>query len=223
MGDPNSGSGISIVRLILIPAVVTLAVTILRLVGELQHWPSPLFNASAGGGLAIVGIVWLVPILGIYFALKLSRAGQGPTSFGKAIGYTVLGLVVAAIGIFVSFGPGQFPGKEALVYVILAAGAIWLFPAWPSLFKTLVAYGYAARIPVAIVMFMAIRGSWGTHYDAPPPGFPADMAFWPKYLHIALLPQLIFWVVFTVLIGALFGTIVTAIVRRGKPPAEVAS
>ncbi len=216
MTDPNSGSGISIVRLILIPTVITLGVTILRLVGELRHWPAPLFNASAGGGFALVGIVWLVPIFGIYFALRLSSAGQGPASFGKTIGYTVLGLVVAVIGGFVGFGPGQFPGKEALGYVIMAAGSIWLFPAWPSLFKTLVAYGYAARVPVAIVMFFAIRGSWGTHYDAPPPGFPPDMTFWPQYLHIALLPQLVFWVMFTVLVGALFGTIAAAIRGRSK-------
>jgi len=222
MGESNAGGGVSVSRLILVPALITLGITILRLMGELQHWSSALFNASAGGGGAIVGIVWLVPIFGIYFAVKLSSAGQGPTSFGKAIGYTVLGIVVAIIGGFVGFGPGQFSGKEALGYVMMAAGPIWLFPAWPSLFKTLVAYGYAARIPVAIVMFFAISQSWGTHYDAPPPGFPADMAFWPKYLHIALLPQMILWVMFTVLIGALFGTIVAAIMKRGKQPAVAA-
>jgi hypothetical protein len=223
MGESNSASGVSIFRLILVPAVISFAVTILRLIGELQNWSTTLFNPSAGGGGAVVGIVWLVPIFGIYFALKLSSAGQGPTSIGKAIGYTVLGLVVVGIGGFVGFGPAQFPGKEALGYVILAVAPIWLFPAWPSLFKTLVAYGYAARIPVAIVMFFAISGNWGTHYDALPPEFPADMAFWPKYLHIGLLPQMIFWVAFTVLIGALFGTIVTAFVRRSGQPAENAS
>jgi hypothetical protein len=219
VGESNSGSGVSISRLILIPAVITLAITILRLVGELQHWPALLFNASAGGGFAIVGIVWLVPILGIYFALKLASAGQGPVSFRKAIGYSVLGLVVAVVGIFVGFGPGRFPGKEALGYVIMAAGPIWLFPAWPSLFKTLVAYAYTARVPVAIVMFFAISGKWGTHYDVLPPGFPPDMAFWPTYLHIALLPQFIFWVMFTVLIGGLFGSIVAAVVGRSRKPA----
>ena len=110
---------------------------------------------------------------------------------------------------------GGIPGGYD-VKAIMAAGAIWLFPAWPSLFKALVAYGFAARIPVAIVMFFAISGKWGTHYDAPPPGFPSEMAFWPTYLHIALLPQLVFWVMFTVLIGALFGAIVAAIAGRGR-------
>jgi hypothetical protein len=32
---------VSTTALITIPAVITLAITILRLVGELQHWPRP--------------------------------------------------------------------------------------------------------------------------------------------------------------------------------------
>jgi hypothetical protein len=52
----NSTSQISIPKLILVPSVITLAVTLLRLVGELQHWPSALFNRDAGGGGSIIGI-----------------------------------------------------------------------------------------------------------------------------------------------------------------------
>ncbi len=85
---------------------------------------------------------------------------------------------------------------------------------WPALAKALVAYGYAARVPVVIIMFFAIRGNWGTHYDGPPPNLP-EMTFWPKYLHIALLPQLVFWVAYTVVLGALVGTIAAA-VRRSR-------
>jgi hypothetical protein len=36
-------------RLILVPAVITLAVTLLRLVGELQGWLVRVFGASQGG------------------------------------------------------------------------------------------------------------------------------------------------------------------------------
>ena len=32
--------------------------------------------------------------------------------------------------------------------------------------RELIAYAFAARIPVLIVMFFAMRGGWGTHYDA---------------------------------------------------------
>ena len=43
-------------QLILVPAVITLGVTLLRLVGELAGWSPALFNREAGGGGALVGI-----------------------------------------------------------------------------------------------------------------------------------------------------------------------
>ena len=46
----------NIARLILWPALITFAITILRLEGELHHWGSLWFYTSAGGGGAIVGI-----------------------------------------------------------------------------------------------------------------------------------------------------------------------
>lgn len=213
----NTKSNVSIPQLILIPSVITLAITILRLVGELQHWPTSLFNPEAGGGGSIVGITWLVPILGIYFAIKLYAAGLGPASIGKAIGYSVLALVVTFAGGFIGFGmPGEFPGKIVIGLLLIAAGGVIPFFAWPALSKVLLAYGYAARIPVAILMYFAIRGNWGTHYDVVPPGFPADTAFWPKYLQIAFVPQMLMWVVFTIIVGSLFGGVAVAVARRSR-------
>src|SRR3989442_13098798 len=94
MAETNSNRRVSITRLILVPGLITLGVTILRLVGELQHWPKPFFSAEAGGGGAIFGVSWLPLIFGPYFALKLACAGERPSSLGKAFGFTVLGLVV---------------------------------------------------------------------------------------------------------------------------------
>jgi hypothetical protein len=209
--------------LILVPSLITLAVTILRLVGELQNWLKLLFNRSAGGGGALVGISWLVPIFGIYFALKLAGSGARPASMGRAIGFTLLGLLVM-VGGTVLMGLSLRRGYSVLVagLVLLAVSAVIPLAGWPALTKTLIAYGYAARIPVAIVMFFAIRGNWGTHYDAPPPNLPA-MAFWPKYVLIGLLPQLIFWIALTVTIGALFGIIAVAIFRRQGQAAQASS
>ena len=56
MSEP--AAGFSIRRLIMVPAVITLAVTLLRLVGELQHWSPRFFSREAGGAFALVGIVW---------------------------------------------------------------------------------------------------------------------------------------------------------------------
>ncbi len=90
-----SRSGPNVKRLIMVPALIALAITIVRLVGELAGGSSALFSSEADGGGALVGIVWLVPIFGVYFAIKLVRQGFGPESAGKVIGLAVLGLVAA--------------------------------------------------------------------------------------------------------------------------------
>lgn len=215
MPESTVGTPGSVRRMILVPALITLAVTVLRLIGELLHGSSRFFNSSAGGGGAIIGIVWLAPVFGIYFAVKLARAGQGPRSAGKAIGWTVLGIVICVLGGLVGFAPQvHLPGKELIGYAVMALGAATVVLGWPILFKTLIAYAYAARVPVLIIMFFAILGSWGTHYDALPPMYAGPNSFWPKFFVLAFLPQMIFWVAFTILAGALFGSVVAAFVGR---------
>jgi hypothetical protein len=90
--------------------------------------------------------------------------------------------------------------------------------AWPALGRTLFAYAFAARIPVALVMLAAILGSWGTHYDVAPPNFPARAPL-SKWLLIGLLPQMTIWIWFTVVVGSLFGILAAAIARRGRTAA----
>src|SRR5439155_10957133 len=100
---------------------------------------------------------------GVYFALKLAGAGQGPASTGKAIGFAVLGFLLVFAGVFLAFGPKPaFPGKMVVGLLVMAVGGAVPFISWPVLAKALAAYGYAARIPVAVIMFFAIRGNWGT-------------------------------------------------------------
>src|SRR5438876_8786688 len=43
-----------------IPALITLAITLIRLIGERQGWSKVWFNPDPGGGAAPIGIVWLV-------------------------------------------------------------------------------------------------------------------------------------------------------------------
>jgi hypothetical protein len=184
-------------------------------VGELLHWSKLLFNPEAGGGFAPIGIWWLPIIFGIYFALKLAGAGAGPASLGKAFGFTALGLLVMVGGGFL-FGTSQFSGPKAIAgLVLVAASAVVPVIGWSNLGKTLLAYAYAARIPVVIIMFFAIRDSWGTHYDGAPPNFP-EMGFLPTFFLIGFLPQMIIWIAFTVIVGSLFGTITAAVTRRGR-------
>ena len=206
-------------RLILVPAVITLVVTLLRLVGELQNWSSSLFNREAGGGGAVVGIVWLVPIFGIYFALRLVREGTGPGKLLRAFGLVIVAMVVLPASGAAAGAAGLDPfGIPTLVVVAVASvvAIVVAFVAWPELGRVLIAYGLAARIPVAIVMLIAIFANWGTHYDVPPtPDFP-EMAPLVKWFWIGFLPQMTVWIAFTVVVGMLFGLVAVAIAHRGR-------
>ena len=203
-------------KLIRIPALITLVITVLRLMGELQHWSPFWFNPHPGGGGALIGIVWLVPIFGIYFAMKLKNKGETP-KIGRTIGFAVIGLLVTVVGIFLA--TRIFHGGPMLIIaanLMAGVGGLIQLYGWPGLSRILLAYAFAARIPVAAIMFFAIKGSWGTHYDGPPPGFP-EMAWFPKFVLIGLLPQLIGWITFTLIFGALAGAIAVAIARKRAP------
>jgi hypothetical protein len=199
--------------LVLVPALITLAVTVLRLVGELQRWSPRFFNREAGGPGSLVGIVWLVPVFGVYFALKLARSGQGPLSLGRAIGAVAAAFVVFVVTVAATIALKVPPRISLLVVAVAAPILIWIvYRGWPALGRTLLAYGLAARIPVVIVMLIAIHAHWGTHYELGAPGMP-EMADLTKWFWIGLMPQMTFWLTFTVMVGGLFGTIAAAFVR----------
>ena len=223
MIETTSGNRVEIAKLILVPSLITLGVTILRVVGELQNWSPILFGKAAGGGGAIVGIAWLAPIFGFYFALKLSGTGAGPAKLGKTFALCGLGLLLLAAGGFLLVSAQFASFAKALTgFSLMAASVVVQLWGWPSLTKVLVAYGYAARIPVMIVVFLAFRGSWGTHYDALPPGYESK-GFASDFIGFGVLPQMILWIAFTVLVGTLFGAVAAAIATRRKPAAQPAA
>ena len=214
-------SGIPIKKLVLVPALITLGITLLRLTGELMHWSPKLFNPAPGGGGAIVGIAWLVPVFGVYFAIKLAGMGERPAGAGAAIGQALAGSLVMPLLAWVApkLGlPRQSLTTFAVFIVVSLAGAVIAFRGWPALGRVLLAYGLAARIPVVIVMLVAMFGDWGTHYDVAPPGFPA-MGTFAKWLLIGLLPQMTIWIWFTIAVGALFGAVAVALTGGARRPA----
>ena len=217
----NSGAKPSTLQLILVPAAITLAVTLVRLVGELRHWSASWFTTDMGP--SIVAIVWLAPVFGIYFALRLASRGDGPSSAWRAIAF-------AALGVAIVMGQGKiasvlrlsttptFYARLIYVWAVVAAAALATLPGWPALFETMLAYAYSARIPVAIIMFFAMRGNWGTHYDLGPSDAPAGLSLGMRYFWLAFMAQLVFWVGFTVVAGMLTGSIAAGLarlVRRG--------
>ncbi len=219
MTDTSMNTARGILRLTWIPAIISLGVTLLRLTGELRHWSERWFSHETGGtdphGVSwLIGITWLAVPFGVYFALRLARAGLGPRSAGKAALFGILGLALIFCSRFLFvILPGHFPEILIPLWLCWVAAAALQFFGWLSLFETLLAYGLAARIPVAVVMFFAMLGNWGTHYDyvGMPPQF--SMPPVPRYLWLAFFPQLVAWVAYTVVVGALAGVVALAIVR----------
>jgi hypothetical protein len=213
-------------RLALWPAVITLAITLLRLAGELLNWSPALFSREAGGGGALVGISWLPPVFGILFAIQLVRMGAGPASGGRAVGFAFLGVLVTMGIMFVAGAmglvqQGSFSVTGLVVFTIaVGIGAGLAYGGWAALGQTLFAYAVLARVPVALVMLVAMIGDWKTHYDVLPPGFPRpDIGVFEKWILIGALPQFTVWIGITVLFGAVFGAVAGAIAARGRTPA----
>jgi hypothetical protein len=166
--NPESGpSAPSIKSLVLVPALITLAVTLARLFAEFGGLPSWLASAAAGGGGAVLGISWLPLIFGPYFALRLARSDTG---------------------------------------------------GFKKLFRVMLVYGLAARIPVILITIAAVFGEWGTHYDnfGQGPDTPPDEVFGVGIkIGITVGAQLVFWaVVWTGLVGSAVGLIVARLAPR---------
>ena len=209
----------SLRRLILVPALITLAVTLLRLTGELLQWSPLLFARSPGGGLALVGIVWLIPVFGVWFALRLEKSGQAPARLRRAFARAGLAFLCATAGFVIAIllFP-RSPVTQLALFTLATIGAIAIArPGWPELWRVLLAYGIAARVPVLVVMFLSIFGAWDTHYAKPRPDFP-PMGPWGLFFWTALLPQASIWIYLTVVGGILCGA--AALGLRRKSGAE---
>jgi hypothetical protein len=198
---------------VLWPALLTLAVTLLRLAGELLGWSPALFSRAVGGGGSPIGIIWLVPAVGAYFGYQLSEAG--PRSPARSFGWAVAALACLASSVALGFSlpiasPGQFLAIGLGSWA--AIGLAWR--GWPPLVTTLVRYGILARVPVALVVLVAILGDWRTHYDTPPPGLP-EMGALARWVAIGVIPQLSLWMAVTVVLGFL-AAVPAALVRRAR-------
>jgi hypothetical protein len=211
-------SSLSLRRLILVPALVTLAVTLFRLTGELFRWSPALFNREAGGGGALIGIVWLIPVFGVLFGLRLASSGQPPASVGKALGWAALAFVLNTALFIGSVTLVPSPVAQLAIFGIGSWLAILLARrGWEDLWRVLLAYGMAARIPVVVIMFLSIFGGWDTHYTKPRPDFP-PMGPWGLFFWTAFLPQTTVWIYLTIVGGIIFGGLAVGAQRLlGKP------
>jgi hypothetical protein len=215
-------------RLIAVPAILTLAVTILRLTGELKHWSPKWFSPETGGIIPsgtswVCGITWLAAIFGIYFTVRLVRIGYRPRSLAKVLIFSILGTlifviyrpIVGFVSVRLQMG---FPQYLVLVWFFWALAGVLQYFGWRELFKVLLAYAYAARIPVAVIMLFAMTGNWGTHYDYA--GVKIPLSGVPRYLWLAFFPQLLGWIGFTITLGAIAGTLTIFVLKLAGMPVE---
>src|ERR1051326_3440141 len=92
-----------IFQLIVIPTVISLSVTFLRLAAELSHWSTRWFSPETGGIIPsgwswLIGITWLPIPFGAYFALKLLHSGMAPRNARTAVLYSLIGAGIMCIG-----------------------------------------------------------------------------------------------------------------------------
>jgi hypothetical protein len=223
MADKPSGTG----SLLLLAGALTLVVTLLRLTGELQGWNAFLFNAEGPGPESRqgwFGITLLIPIFGFWFGARLRRTTGEPPHAGRAAVFYGLAAAVLFGGFALAMQTGliRMPTKElpaaptgmAWALVFVAAAIAVAFAAWPRLSALLFAYALLARIPVIAITFLADAKGWDTHYTKLPADFvlPDGMS---KAVFLSL-PQLTFWVAFTMLVGGLFGALGAALSRRSS-------
>jgi hypothetical protein len=211
--------------LVAFPALITLIVTIVRLVGELQGWDPALFNPQAGGGLAPIGITWLVLLFGLWFGFRVRRGGSGvPT--GRAAFLYALGIAAVVGGFFalqaadlIAFPTKEAPGSprgRSYLLGLMGVGALIALAAWPRLSAALMLYGVLARLPVIAVTYLDLQQGWNTHYGELAPGMVAKDST-EAFFALSTF-QLTFWpLVFTPLAGGLIGCIGAAMAgaKRG--------
>jgi hypothetical protein len=143
--------------------------------------------------------------------------GHGPQNRGKAIGLAVAGLAVV-IGLGLLWVVLGLSPVVQVFGIALAAvlGAVVARSGWTLLGNTLLAYGIAARVPVALIMLVAIHANWGTHYELGRPDLPPLAPPILKWFVIGLVPQMFIWIPATILVGTLFGSLAAALVPRPK-------
>lgn len=207
-------------RLVLWPSIVTLLISIARLVGEREGW----MPTASGGSFAWLGISWFGFAMGVWFGWRLRRGGDGPR-IGKAWAWSLLTLLVfvgtaawqlADISRTDSSAAALVPLRAAVLAIVAVAVPLALlqFVIWPRLAWTLLAYAIPARITVFFIAWYAKSQEWDSHYTKfGPAGILRDL---PGTLESAAISQLGFWVPLTMVIGTVLGCITFG---RARQPA----
>jgi hypothetical protein len=215
---PTMSQGPSTFRLLRWPSLLTLAISIARLVSEVNGW---LTNAS-GGRLLPLGITWCIFVFGGWFGWRLARAGSLPR-VARPWAWALVALLAAIGTAMVGFQPLVEADRSDATFALLRqavlntvivtlAGALVMFYVWPRLAWALLLYGLGARATVLAFTWLAKHQGWDTHYTKfGPAGIERDSM--AETMLSASIAQGGFWVPFTIIGGVLVGTLLA---RRPK-------
>lgn len=205
----------TVLRLVAVPALITLLVTGVRLAGELQSWSSAWFSREAGGQGAVLGIGWLMPVFGAWFGWRLARSGAGPACPRRAVLLPLLGCALVAVTFagVVNLMDVSFT-SFALTLVALAAWSVLAWRGWPALARVDLVYALAARLPIVVLTCILVPAGLDTHYEKPHPQAP-PMSDLLRTV-VLCLAQLGIWIPLTLLVGGLAGGLAAAVAKRTR-------
>lgn len=198
-------------RLLLWPSLITAAISVFRLVAEVNGW----LSNSSGGRLVPLGITWCIFVFGSWFGWKLAAVDAGPR-VRPAWPWALLAFVATAATVAIGFRPllggDQSDATFAAVRVVVLTGAgvatlaaLAMFAVWPRLAWVLLLYALPARALVVALTWLAKTQGWNTHYAKfGPTGIERDL---PTTMVSASIAQFGFWVPFTIVGGTLAGTL----------------
>lgn len=197
-----------------VAVIVSLLLTMARLVGELADGPESLFGRAAGGGTSLLGVGWLIPVVGAWFGWRLAPAGQPPGGRRRAVARVAVGLLgVAAVFTAAKVLLPVTVGTFVFVAVSLPLLAISALRAWPALARPLLLYALVVRLAIVAITVAAVQGDWGTHYERLAPGAP-EMTALARTVVLGAA-QLCLWVPLTMLIGCFAGLVAASFCLRG--------
>jgi hypothetical protein len=204
---------------ILIASVITLLVTLTRLYMELYVWEKDSPNRAAGGGMAWLGIAWLVIPFGFWFGRRLAAAGRPPAKRGRAFALTFVGLALFIGSVMYVGNPNSTFTVEEMkkMFGYLWIGApvltVLVLVAWPAGWLALLFYGVLARVPVIVIQYLAVDNNWDTHYAKVHPKMPTDMSSADKAYGL-MMAQATMWIPFTIFVGGLFAVVGAMTVKK---------
>ncbi len=190
-----------VLPLVWVAAAISLLVTVVRLVGELQGWDAFWFSSEPGSFLNPFGIVWLVPVFGFLFGRRVAQA-TGRPPFVASFFVPMFGFVVLLAGVgYIARELSPESMRAAMDHVVWGAPVLSLLAlfAWPRVFAVNLLYALLARAPVVVVQYLDVHNGWQTHYGRVHPKLArlsADERLWSLTVAQGSL-----WIPFTLLLA----------------------